>query len=308
MRGGYFNLLGNIGLPQASSPPEMYHWVGSDGNIYKLDTNLNLLDTKTTTDGYIQGIYVDPTDNIYVAHYQSGKLKKYDNQFSEIWSVIPFGVDTTIFMEGYDNYGIYITTHVNGVVKQYDLSGNQLWVDGIYPDYRCTHVDASDNFYLSFNTDTFKGYIRKYDQSRNILWTKRHFNDSLYDIKTDYAGNVFACSLEDTVRKMDSSGNLLWTKDYGSNVYSIDIDSEGNIYVATYDNKIRKIYGTNGNTDWEINPSLWYSVRIEVDSQDNLLVCTTDGNVFKYDKNKNFLNSFVTGTATTVSASYSRMI
>ncbi|MFO0954535.1 MAG: hypothetical protein U0835_25915 [Isosphaeraceae bacterium] len=135
---------------------------------------------------------------------------------------------------------------LDNYVRKYDGSGNLLWTrqfGSAFDDYAYdVATDASGVYVVGEAGGTLPGqvssggyfdaYVRKYDGSGNLLWTRQFgcaFDDGAYGVAADASGvyvvgaiwgvppgHMWSEALDDFVRKYDGSGNLLWTREFGS--------------------------------------------------------------------------------------------
>jgi hypothetical protein len=164
---------------------------------------------------------------------------------------------------GYDAY-----------LAKYDAAGNQLWVSqfGTTGTDGGTGVstDSLGNVYIAGVTDgslggpnagDFDAYVRKYDASGRVLWTRQLGTPAAegpdyFDVSADALGNVFLAGWtkgnlggpnsggqesppyrEDAfLAKYDGDGNLDWIWQHGTGAYEVaagvSADGFGNAYVA----------------------------------------------------------------------------
>jgi hypothetical protein len=169
---------------------------------------------------------------------------------------------------------VYINGDTDGLIGQsesggydsflikYDAAGTKIWArqfgSSLHEGTTGLAVDPFGNVVTSGYTEgalegpdlgAWDSFIRKYDGSGNVLWT-RQFGSAAFDaargVATDNLGNVYAtgyvhASLGITkgdvfVQKYDPAGNLAWeglltgaADDYA---YKIGVDSLGNSYVC----------------------------------------------------------------------------
>lgn len=215
-------------------------------------------------------------------------------------------------------------------LRKYDSSGNTIWTRQFGTeapdDANGAATDTVGNVYVVGETsgalpggDGSKGavdaYIRKYDSSGDILWT-RQFGTPDADwntgAATDSAGNVYVVgstegtlpggggsqgSLDAYVRKYDSQGNVVWTRQFGDSgsdwAYGTSTDSSGNVYVVgetflvypvgggpspTMDAYVRK-YDSSGTVLW--TNQFGINTRVGPDSDRASDASTdSDGNVY----------------------------
>ncbi|MBI2265347.1 MAG: SBBP repeat-containing protein [Armatimonadetes bacterium] len=117
-------------------------------------------------------------------------------------------------------------------------------------------LDGSGNIYVAGSISNASGnpdiWVRKYDPSGNISWTKNqaggaNLDDEARAIAVDGSGNAYVVGVEYQtgspqkeiwVRKYSSTGGVLWTDSYGGILNADDygngvaVDSAGNFYVA----------------------------------------------------------------------------
>jgi hypothetical protein len=167
--------------------------------------------------------------------------------------------------------------------RQFGTSGTE-GTDGL-------SIDGLGNVYISGttagnlgapNAGFWDAYVRKYDASGNVLWTRQVGTTEYEDITrvtADLLGNVFVSGVttkslggpevgfQDTyLLKYDASGSLLWSTQFGTphQTFGNDLfaDGLGNVYVTgrtdgtladanagDYDMYVRK-YDSAGNILW----------------------------------------------------------
>jgi Beta-propeller repeat/RTX calcium-binding nonapeptide repeat (4 copies) len=212
----------------------------------------------------------------------------------------PTGLDVVAFFLGtpslnlnaaYFQYkGNTATPGVAPKIKQVGTAGTDILAS--------SRADAAGNVYIAggtngsivggtSNNESRDAALIKYDAQGNVLWQKQFGTnryETIYDVKTDAAGNVFtlgvtfgnlaaqkAGDVSDVfLRKYTSAGQEVWTKQFGdtapatliNSAFSLDLDATGNIYVAglsarnnqgsllPVDNFWVTRFDTNGNRQW----------------------------------------------------------
>jgi hypothetical protein len=152
----------------------------------------------------------------------------------------------------------------NAFVSKYDSAGNALWTRefGTVGNNAITGVAAAGSaVYVGGSTDTgapglasfgaWDGFIRKYDQNGNTLWTREvgtAGDDVVNAVAADSSGVYVAGVTDGTfpgatnaghedafLQKYDTNGNLLWTQQFGTAnqdvADGVAVDSTG-VYVA----------------------------------------------------------------------------
>ena len=198
----------------------------------------------TPESDFASGVAIDGAGNLYVVgDIQQGALpgqtslgdvdaylRKYDGHGNEIWT---------------RQFGTQSEDHATGV--RVDGAGN-LYVVGL------TRGAIGDQ--ISLVGIDYDGYVRKYDNDGNELWTRQFgtprvlVEDFTSDVAVDGAGNVYVVGFtsgplpgqanlgEDDVylRKYDSDGNELWARQSGRQALDmangVATDGAGNVYVV----------------------------------------------------------------------------
>lgn len=187
-------------------------------NIYKYDSNLNLLLGPVNISSLISGtsLTVDSSNNIIVAGYEGSsnnpfKVVKFDSNVNQLWAKTydaagvndqAYGVtvdsNDNIIATGYTNDGDEMLT------IKYSSSGSQLWAktykEGNY-NTRGLGVVADSNgniFVSSFFSDSLNQdnwLVLKYDSNGNVGWKSVNpggFKGSASDITVDLDNNIIA--------------------------------------------------------------------------------------------------------------------
>jgi uncharacterized delta-60 repeat protein len=185
----------------------------------------------------------------------------------------------------------------DAVVAKYDPTGKQLWLQtydgGVNGDDAANSVavDAQGNIIVAGSvteagvaTDNKDMWIRKYDPSGNVLWTKAYYgydsssgpyddlDDIAYGVAVNAAGDIFVATTityDDTVGDVDiligkltgATGDIVWADSYygpgdsDDEALSIAVDPTGQVIAAgitmtaagDYDMWVRK-YQDGGTT------------------------------------------------------------
>ncbi len=271
-------------------------------------------------------------------------VRKYDATGNQLWTRqfgSPGGDEALgVAVDGLGN--VYVAGHTGGTlpgqtsaggldafVRKYDATGNQLWTSQFGRSgndiARGVVADGLGNVYVAgvaYGTlpgQTSAGggdsFVRKYDATGNILWTRQFGNstgDVAYSVAADGLGNVYvaghtqgtlpgqtsAGSSDAFVRKYDATGNELWARQFGSSsgdiAYGVAVDGLGNVYVAGVtpgtmpgqtlaggDDAFARKYDATGNELWTRqfgSSSSDYAYGVAVDGLGNVYVAGfTDG-------------------------------
>jgi len=223
-----------------------------DAFVRKYDWTGELVWTKqfgTSALDYASGVAVGSDGSVYVAGYTSdgldqsslglsdAYLRKYDDSGSLVWSR-QFGTTSNDYGSGVavdGSGGVFIAGMTQGNLDGASLGG---------PD----------------------GYLRKYDESGNVLWT-RQYGTSAFEypsgVAVDGAGNAYvagatsgslggtnAGSQDGYVRKYSPTGAVLWTSQFGTNLMEMvrgpAADPSGRVYVVG--STTGALVGTNAGT------------------------------------------------------------
>ena len=223
-------------------------------------------------------IYLDESDNVYVAGQSDGgdtkedyAVVKYDSDGNELWVSRydgPVSGDDRICGAFVDGSGyVYVSgtsdgpgTSLDYATLKYDAEGNQLWVarhDGVLGGSDTANtmaVDAAGNTYVMGDSDG-RPTTAKYDTDGSQLWTRGSYSYNAVVVAVDGWGNVYAGVLKRqdcyTV-KYDSDGDRLWVVRYDGPAFGRDepcamvVDEAGNIYIAACSD------GVHSGRDWAI--------------------------------------------------------
>jgi hypothetical protein len=218
-------------------------------------------------------VATDADGNVYFMFYKSYHpyqsrhlyIRKYNALGKRLWEKMIGGyayyAPSPIMTTDADG-NIYTSVYTS--IYKYDTRGNFLWSSTINSSN--TYVsdittDADGNIYIAgrtggslegTNLGDYDAYIRKYDGSSTILWT-RQFGTSSSDwansITTDAIGYVYIAgstlgSLQGTnkgdydayLRKYDSDGNVLQTRQFGTRKFDsgllVKTSGNGDVLVA----------------------------------------------------------------------------
>jgi hypothetical protein len=150
-------------------------------------------------------------------------------------------------------------------VAKYDDAGNLQWTrqfgTSAFEEILGVSADGLGNVYVTGETlgslagllsGTTDGFVRKYDDAGNELWTRQFGSDGSDDsrgISVDGLGNVFISGYtsgsfggpfqgvhDAFVTTYDQDGNHLWTRQFGTSDddygHAVSADGMGNVYFA----------------------------------------------------------------------------
>lgn len=186
-------------------------------------------------------------------------------------------LDDRAFATAADSTGIYVAGSTYGVlpgqsktgaadafIRKYDSAGNALWTRefGTAGDNAIAGIAATGSaVYVGGSTDTgppgqtgaglWDGFIRKYDQNGNALWTRDvgTAGDDLVNAVAADSSGVYVAGVTDGafpgatnagyddafLQKYDANGNLVWTQQFGTAdqdlADGVAVDSSG-VYVV----------------------------------------------------------------------------
>ena len=236
------------------------------------------------------GVATDANGNVYVAGYTLGAregadagsgdafIRSYDSDGNLRWTH-QFGTDRSDAASGVAtdaNGNVYVSgstmgdlegTNAGGhdvFIRSYDSDGNLRWTrqfgSGSSDYTNGVATDANGNVYVTGRTfgalagpitGTVDAFIRSYDNSGDLRWTRQFGTDDLdvtNGIATDVNGNVYVVGRTGAltgpdagnpnafIRSYDGNGNLRWTQQIGSGSYDeangVATDSSGNVYAS----------------------------------------------------------------------------
>ncbi|NPV49768.1 MAG: hypothetical protein HPY60_01025 [Candidatus Methanofastidiosum sp.] len=183
-------------------------------NIYKYNSNLNLLAGPISSTINAVSVAVDSNNNIIVAGYKdegsdrSLKVLKFDTNGNLLWTKTydVVGVNDYAYGVAVDPNNNIIATGVSGnemLNIKYSLAGNQLWVKTYKEGANDTvgYSVSTDNIGNIFVAGLFKEssqdnwLVVKYDGNGNFGWKSVNPGNSkgfAYDITTDSNNNIIA--------------------------------------------------------------------------------------------------------------------
>ncbi len=215
-------------------------------------------------------IFIDPSDNFYIAGYTSlqgiyldGHIRKFNSNSIKLWETNYNANILTCFISiMVDNYGnvyaggsYYDFIDFNWLIMKWDSSGNAVWTNyysGLNDDYiRGIAVDPTGTYLYASgerNGQGLRDFITiRYDPNTGIaLWTNLYDagnEEQGMEVAIDNNGNAYVCGWREVagverghIKKYSPSGILLWEKDlfFGSDIRlnSIDLDDANYIYSA----------------------------------------------------------------------------
>jgi hypothetical protein len=138
--------------------------------------------------------------------------------------------------------GLYVLG--GNLLQKFDFNGNPTWSKSLTSgfNYATGIAIGANTVYVSGNTSTAisdKGFLRAYNESGAILWTKQVGN-STTKVRTNSAGNALVLSNENlgvTVRKVTPTGvvsQLIRKTGYGTSDFTLD--TNGNIFILATQN------------------------------------------------------------------------
>jgi tripartite motif-containing protein 71 len=291
---------------------------GGNNRIEKFDASGNYLMQFPV--GWVVGVAVDPSGNIYTSTSGQAPIGKYDSSGNLITNLNlsdPLGTwHPGIVSDTSGN--IYIADFNNNKVKKIDGNGTILLSfgsagssTGQFDNLSGIAVDASGDIYVGDAVNN--GRIQKFDASGNFLmqfYVPLSSLGYLIGITIDPAGNIYVGDNTNTVVfKFDSAGDLLhkivsgtgsFTTPNGNRFHPLQVtkDSQGNIYAD--DDWYGGIFKFNANGDFLLkfggygsNPDQFsWPSDIAIDSSDNVYVSDCGSSVKKFAQDGTFITSF----------------
>lgn len=272
---------GSFGAPHVGSRDAFLSKVDAAGTVqWSRQFGTNGIDE-------FNGVATDSVGNAYVTGYTGSiflfdaLLRKYDADGNLQWTRQvntageDFGIGVTVDLGG----NVYMTGSTQGsldgmnagshdaYLQKYDTAGNLQWTR----QFGTVGIDAGSgvstdslgNVYIvgwtegdlaAPNAGPYDAYLRKYDASGVLQWTRQLgtvSDDQGVGISADALGGIYisgatqgsldginAGDWDSFVSKYDAAGNLRWTRQLGTafsdQSYSVSTDSLGNAYISGF--------------------------------------------------------------------------
>lgn len=236
-----------------------------------------------------------------------------------------------VYISGYHESG----PRGNVFTAKYDQNGNLLWNRKLGTNTGDltggVAADTLGNVFVAGTTresiggpflgGAFDGFVSKYDDSGNLIWTRQigsEYGDECFGLAADGLGNVFVTGytggniggaqigfLDAFLSKFDSAGNLIWSQQFGTidvdGGKSVAVDPFGNIYVAGMtggdlqgnNNGLNDVFLTKFGPDGTL---IWSRQQGTVKSDQTDTVSTDEfGNIFVagYVNDSGFFDAYV---------------
>jgi len=219
-------------------------------------------------------------------------LRKYSLDANLLWSRNTS--TTNVFGVAIDNnYNVIAGGNsVSSIsTRKYDSNGTLLWSVNHGSTVNSVITDSNNNIYTAGNVSS-NITTRKYDPNGNLLWSVNN-GATVYSITIDSNDNIYTAgdtfNTLYTIRKYDSNGNLLLSFDTpngSANKITID-NTNGDIYIATSssDLLLTNIWKFNnlGSLIWKIQSGGNNAYAIALDSNKNIFIGDSSGNIKKYN-------------------------
>ena len=240
---------------------------------------------------FATAVATDSIGNVYVSGTTNGNLPGWTN-----------AGQNDVFLRKYDSTGNLVWSRQFGTVASDSVAGAA--VDGLGGIYICGGTDGSLPGYS--NAGATDAWVRKYDPSGNLIWTRQFgtlSSENALAVTADtfglyvsgqivnnfLPGQLNAGGTDAWVRKYDLNGNEIWTRQFGSlkddGSTSILVDSSG-VYVggSTQDiiNDPVTTQTNSGQADsfvrkYDLNGVHLWSRTFGMDQNDLLEGLTSDG-------------------------------
>ena len=277
------SLLWKETLSANSSNGAMGITLDRDGNVYATGFIWGALDENIPSGKSYPDIFIVKYDSYGVIQW----TKYIGTGSDDAGNKIQVDSDGNVYVTGYtgshldgqDKPGSY--TSSSSFLVKYDSLGNKIWTKlfGITsnPNQADIAIDDSDNIYIAgltvseLNQNAEIGYIRKFNESGELKWTRLLGGASWYAacraISLDNSGNIVVTGLaygsgdSDTptdsadafVAKYDSSGTNIWFTLFstpgGEHASSISVDSNNYIYITGATNDSLSVHANFGYED-----------------------------------------------------------
>ena len=234
-----------------------FYFISYDSNwnssINKLTPEKVLSTLFTSTNGSIQSLTTDTSDNLYFVYYD------YTTNSNEIRKITPNGT-TSVLLSVSQGYLENLTTDTSGNLYfvQNNASGDLRELKKIAADgtetvlvsdnngyFQNLIVDSFGNIYFVFNNNNTNSRIIKKMIADGSISELYSTNDYIQNLKIDNLGNIYFVNQDSNnntyqINKLISTGTVSNLYIYETNVYpqSIAIDAMSNLYFATYNSNL----------------------------------------------------------------------
>jgi hypothetical protein len=243
-----------LSLPRAHSASSWIRQFGSTDNDggagIDVDASGNVYLTGETW-GSFAGPSLGSTD-VFIAKFDPSGERLWASQYGTAQNDDAADIATTeeggFYLSGgtYGNLAGPLTSHFNDAfVSKFDPAGNPQWArqfgDVFYITGNGVAADGQGNVYVvghASDLSYWEGYVRKYDATGSLLWTRRPVGRGVSDIALDEQGNAYVAGVEtggSFLTKYNPDGNVQWTQQLGEAAsQAISWDALGNVFVCGY--------------------------------------------------------------------------
>ena len=281
-------------------------YFGTNGYFYAISPSGELVWWNTQEAGnsdYIGNPVLDTSGNIYVKYDDSDnlyKISKIGKRLSNInylgYAPPAIGRDGTLYVMNNDNGSMIAlnpdgTTKWNFVMNNYSVQPAIGYIDGVETLY----VGTTSNDVYSVNAS---------NGSQNWSYLTGGPINCAPVIGSN--GIVYIGSNDDYVYALNGrDGSLLWKFQTGGDIKSLALGQNGHLYATSADHNIYALLGTYTSGTgliWSANPGGSITTTPAQDSDGNIYV-TSNGQVQKYNRVGDNLNTFITADLSSIQTS-----
>lgn len=187
----------------------------------------------TTNSAYSMGMYIDGSNNIYVAYKEN----------------VPSSGTTSGGISKFNSSGTIQWTRAFDDTSSYSVQSVSVTADG------------SGNVYAGHYEFAYS-YLHKFNSAGTFQWSKEIVGSfRLVGVGADSAGNVYLINALGGIIKIDANGTILWQKEWTSTstvqFTGFAIDGSDNIYISgttplsSVNNSVIIKYNSSGVVQWQ---------------------------------------------------------
>ncbi len=299
-----YDETGLLGLANSPWPCEGHDSRRTSQSLYNGPTNVKATLIYDSSPGFHMSDALSPaidaTGNLYCGAWVD--ILKFSNDHSFEWkneaglylrNIPPIGKDGTIYIGGFDQYGVQ--NYTDGQLIALDESNNQKWLFDL-PDqhgggiFGALAIGSNGTIYAVDKSDGLFAINKQGEK----LWSYPLESSSYSSPAIAPDGTIYVVDYDDNIYAIKPGGELLWKYTAGKDVdYEVIVGTYGTAYIGS-ENSLLAI-GANGEKAWEFDLPDAAINRPSLANDGTIFIACADNNIYAINSNGSLKWKYDTG-------------